>query len=415
MLKRIQNKFHEVNSDFILFLVSGMFLGISQSVDTSTFNNFLRENYHMLITQRSALEFPRELPGFLVFLFMGFLYLLGDIRIAAIANFCAAIGMTLLGWASSSYTSALLFIFIYSTGQHIYMPVSNSITMGFAKDGKLGRKMGQVSAANTAALVVSSAVLYCLYRFAHISYRTAFTIGAVAFVAAGLLLLCMKPQPKTVGVHRRFVFHKEYKLFYWLSMLFGARKQIFITFGPWVLVDFFQLDVSTMTILFFIISIISIFTRPFIGYCIDRLGEKVVLGGEAAILVVVCLGYAYAASLFDRQTALIVICACYIIDQLSSSVSMARSTYLKKIALCEEDVSPTLSLGTSIDHIVSMVLPLVGGLVWYNSGAGGYKYVFLGGAAIALVNLISSRRMKIPAAIIPDKVSVSSGSAEYMK
>ena len=70
---------------------------------------------------------------------------------------------------------------------------------------------------------------------------------------------------------------------------------------------------------------------------------------------------------------------------------MARATYLKKIALAEEDVSPTLSLGTSIDHIVTMFLPIIGGLVWYNNGAHGYKYVFLGGAFIAVINLLSAR------------------------
>jgi hypothetical protein len=89
------------------------------------------------------------------------------------------------------------------------------------------------------------------------------------------------------------------------------------------------------------------------------------------------------------------ICICYALDQLSSAAAMGRSTYLKKIAVKQEDVSPTLSLGISIDHIMSMSLPFVGGVIWYGAGNGGYKYVFLGGAVIAILNFITTRFMKI--------------------
>jgi len=74
---------------------------------------------------------------------------------------------------------------------------------------------------------------------------------------------------------------------------------------------------------------------------------------------------------------------------------MARITYMKKIALKPEDVSPSLSLGISLDHIVTVFLPFIGGLAWYKGGHGGYKYVFMGGAVVALLNFISSRKIRI--------------------
>ena len=395
MLRALLNKLKLQERDFILFLLVGVFLGVAQSVDGSTLNNFLKEKFDMMIIQRSALEMPRELPGFLVFLIIGFLYALGDIRIAVIANICAAVGMFLLGIISPVFSIALICIFIYSSGQHIYMPLSNTIAMSFASDRRLGRKLGQVSAANTVALVLSSALLWLLFKFFKVSFAVTFTIGAAAFIAAAILLSMMNPN-RTAKLKTRFVFRKEYRLFYWLSILYGARKQIFITFGPWVLVDVFKQKVTTMTILFFIISVLSIAFRPLTGYLIDRIGEKFVLGSEALVLFLVCLGYTFATDILPLSGAIVLISICYIVDQLFNSASMARATYLRKIALKDEDVSPTLSLGISIDHVMSMFLPVLGGIVWYGSGSSGYKYVFLGGAVVAVLNFFSARLIKVP-------------------
>lgn len=395
MIRAAYDRIRAHDRDFILFLMVGVFLGLAQSVDGSTFNNFLKEKFDMLILQRSALEMPRELPGFLVFIIIGFLYSMGDVRIAALANVFAAIGMFLLGVIPPNYSIAVICIFIYSSGQHVFMPVSNSIAMNFANDGRLGRKLGQVSAANTAAMVFGSAFLFIIFKFVKVSYTVTFTIGAVAFLGAAVLLMFMKPN-KPLQTKKRFVFRKEYKVFYILSVLYGARKQIFITFGPWVLVDVFKQKVTTMTLLFFIVALISIVFRPMIGYFIDKIGEKFVLSAEALILFFVCFGYSFAEDILPIKGAVLLICACYILDQLFSAASMGRSTYLKKIALCEEDVSPTLSLGISIDHVMSMTLPVIGGLVWYRGGSNGYKYVFLGGAVIAVLNFFTARYVKVP-------------------
>lgn len=394
MITRCKTWLRETDQNYLLFLLTSVFLGIGQSVDGATLTNYLKENFQMLIVQRSALEFPRELPGLLVVLVIGSLYALGDIKIAVIANLLAALGMFSLGLIPPEYSFLVVAIFIYSMGQHIYMPLSNSIGMSFATSREFGKKLGQLSAANTAALVVSSAVLWALFKFLHISYTTSFNIGAVSFVIAALLLSKIK-STQTVKSTTRFIFRKEYGLYYWLCILYGARKQIFITFGPWVLVDIFKEEVATMALLFFIISATGVFVKPFIGHLIDKVGEKIILNSEAIAFFFICLGYAFAEDLFSTSYAFLCVNACYILDQTLSSVSMARATYLRKIAIVESDVSPTLSLGTSIDHIVTMFLPIIGGLVWYNNGSHGYKYVFLGGAVIAVINFISTSFINI--------------------
>lgn len=273
MVKAILAKVKGMERDYLLFLLVGIFLGIGQSVDGATINNFLKDRFDFLIMQRTLLEIPREMPGLLVFIFTAFLFALGDIRIAAVANLAAAVGMFLLGIIPYNFFLMLMVVFIYSTGQHLFLPLFNSIGMSFAKEGQYGRKLGQISAANTASLVISSALLWLLFRYLHISYTVSFTIGALAFLAAAILLMRMNPG-RTEPMKNRFVFRKEYKLYYLLCIFYGARKQIFLTFAPWVLVDVFAQKVTTLTMLFFIISVLGVFVKPLIGYLIDRLGKK---------------------------------------------------------------------------------------------------------------------------------------------
>jgi predicted MFS family arabinose efflux permease len=395
MMKSIKGVVKGSERDYLLFLISGVFLGIAQSVDGSTLTNYLKEHFGMMIIQRSALEFPRELPGLLVILFIGALsFLGGDVRISVAANLLAAVGMFCLGIIPPQYAMVILVIFIYSMGQHIFMPLNGSIGMSFAEYDGMGKILGRLSSVGNIAIVVSSACLWFLYRFAHISYTTAFTMGAVAFLGSAILLSFIRPT-QTVHVKKRYVYRKEYRLYYWLCMLYGARKQIFLTFGPWVLVEVFKQPVATMTLLFFIIAVIGIFVKPWVGHLIDKLGERIVLSTEAFLFFLTCLGYAFAEDLFRPSVAIAFIYVCYVTDFTLDSVYMARVTYMKKIALKPEDVSPSLALGTSVDHVVTIFLPILGGLVWYKSGPGGYKYVFMGGAVVAFLNFVSSRRINI--------------------
>jgi MFS family permease len=395
MTKSIKGVLKGAERDYLLFLISGAFLGIAQSVDGSTLTNYLKEHFGMLIVQRSALEFPRELPGLLVVLIIGALtFLGGDVRISVAANLLAAVGMFCLGIIPPQYSLVIFIIFIYSMGQHIFMPLNGSIGMSFAPPGEMGRILGRLSSVGNIAIVASSAALWALYRFVHISFRTAFTIGAAAFVLSAILLSLIKPT-QTVHVKNRYVFRKEYRLYYWLCMLYGARKQIFITFGPWVLVEVFKQPVATMTLLFFIVAVIGIFVKPWVGHMIDRVGERIVLSTEAFLFFLTCLGYAFAESIFGPSNAVYFIYVCYVVDITLDSVYMARVTYMRKIAIKPEDVSPSLSFGTSIDHMVTIFLPILGGLAWASGGPGGYKYVFLAGAVVALLNFFSSRRIHI--------------------
>lgn len=387
------------NRDLILFMLASAFIGISQSIDASVFNNYLSDTFHLTVSQRTILEFPRELPGFLVVFVSGALIFLGDIRIASLANMLAAFGLLGLGNFASDYYTMMIWMTVYSMGQHLFMPMSNSIGMNLAEDGSLGKVLGRINGLNTAAFLATSLTTAFIFRYVKVNYKVAFTVGALAFLCSSLLILFMKPHKPKVKM-KKFFFRKEYKLFYWLNVLYGARKQIFITFGPWVLIKVFSQGVSTFAVLGFFIAGFGIVFKPFVGNMIDKKGERFVLASEAIILIAICMGYAFAEDVSGvfgiSGAALLIICGCFVIDQMLNATTMARATYLKKIAISPEDVSPTLSMGLSIDHAVSMVVPWLGSLVW---NAFGYKYVFVLGALIAVGNLLLARHIKTNEAV----------------
>jgi len=125
-------------------MLASAFIGISQSIDASVFNNFLNDTFHLTVSQRTILEFPRELPGFLVVFVSGALLFLGDVRIASLANMLAAFGLLGLGHLSSDYYTMMMWMTVYSMGQHLFMPMSNSIGMNLAEEGNLGKVLGKI-------------------------------------------------------------------------------------------------------------------------------------------------------------------------------------------------------------------------------------------------------------------------------
>jgi predicted MFS family arabinose efflux permease len=378
--------------DMRLFIFASVLMGLGGCVNASIFNNYLKDVFRLDVARRTFLEFPREAPGFLVSIFIASLAMLGEVRIAFVANLAASAGMMALGWIPASFALMVSSVFVFSTGQHVYMPLGNAIGMGFAEKGREGSVLGRISSINTLALVCGTLLLLALLRLANLSYRSAFTAGSVLYLAAALALLAMSPR-RSPGVPKRIVIKRRYARYYALSVLYGARKQLFITFGPWMLVDLFRQPVQTMTLLFLVISVVGIGAQPLVGRLTDRFGPRAVLGGEALLTIAVCIIYAFAPELLPAGAALVAVSGCYVIDQASNAVTMSRAIYVGRIAEDPSDVSPTLSLGISIDHIVAMFLPMLGGLAWRSAGERGYRWVFLGGAAVAAVNFLVTRGM----------------------
>lgn len=377
--------------DFTLFLIVGLFSGVASGINNTVFNNFLSDVYQLSASSRGIVEFPRELPGACIMIVLGLLSFLGDIRMAAVGMLAASFGMVGLGMFSPTFATMLVWMMMLSLGTHIFMPLAPGIGMNLSQKENYGMRLGRFNAYNLIATILGYAIVWVGFRYLGLTYKAAFLIAAVSYIFAAFFLGLMhrqKPEVKKI----RFVFRKKYSLYYILSVVNGARKQIFLTFAPWVLIQVYHLDPPVFAILGVIVAVVSIMTRTIVGNAIDKLGERFVLSLEAIVLIVICFGYSYAADLFPVSIAVVVIAACYIIDNSMSAVEMARSTYVKKIAVHPDDVTPTLSAGTSFDHVVAMSIPFFGGILWANMG---YKYVFLAAAGIAILNFVLSLRIKI--------------------
>lgn len=370
-------------------------MGVVASLFETTFSNYLNDVFGISTTDRGRLEFPREMPGFLVALVAGALAGVVLNRAVAIAMLVTAVGLLGMAFSQSSFTAVVVFMVIWSTGMHLSMPVQRSITLSLAAKNRPGTRLGQMGVANIAGTFVGAGIVATAMRWEWISFRGVYIIAAVFALAAGAVMLSMG-RVERPGRRRRtaFVFKRRYLLYYVLCALFGARKQIAMTFGPWVLVLVFARSSHTFADLWLICAAIGLFVRPLVGRLIDRWGERKSLFSEGAILVIICVTYAMGGRHGDSTAALYVVMAAYVLDQLAFSFHMARTTYLSKIVERREDLPGGLAAGVTIDHAVSMTMPLLGGMVWMKYG---FEYVFWGAAVIAMVSSSVSLLIRTPA------------------
>jgi predicted MFS family arabinose efflux permease len=378
--------------ELLLFATAALALGMGFSMIDSTFNNFLEFNFQLTGFQRSFLEFPREVPGFLVVFVSAALWILCSRRLGVAAMVFGAVGSLLLGFASTSYRMMLPWLFILSLGQHLYMPIASTIGMELAHEGQDGRRLGQLNAIRNFAAIIGSFIVFLGFKYLGFTFQHTYALASFLLIVAAALLFAMKPEP-VVKKGRFLQFHKEYRLYYILNIISGARKQLFITFAPWVLVSVFGQPTQIMATLFTIGGVIGILFQPLLGWTIDKMGERFVLAAEAVILVFVCFGYGFSKFIFSANLAFYLVCICFLVDQMIFSVSMARATYLKKISKQPDHIQPALSAAVTIDHVFSISAALVGGLIW---NAFGFQYVFLFGAVIAVINFFTALRVRVP-------------------
>ncbi len=181
----------------------------------------------------------------------------------------------------------------------------------------------------------------------------------------------------------RFHFARKFKKYYMLEVFYGARKQVFLTFGPYVLILFYKADARTISILFAVSAVCCYFCAPLVGKIIDRFGYKVVMISDTLILVIVCFFYGFAHHLFSMHTAFIVCCVNYILDSVISLASMASNVYVQDLSDDPEEMKATISTGVSVNHMITLLIALFGGWIWQ---ALGIETLFILSAILGLCN-----------------------------
>lgn len=392
--------------ELTLYVAALALTALALSFTSDPISNYFKDAYRSTAYQRGLIEFPRELPGILTTFVIAILAGFSDIRIAIIAQALALVGITVLGLSTPPFTVMLVFLFLNSMGQHLFMPLQDSIGMNLVKKGKLGTRMGQFKGVTTAFQMIGAIIVFAGFRYGLFSFTSKikwpFIIGAALFACVAVLFISLDRKLKReriVHERTRFVFRKEYGLYYTLVVMFGVQKQIMLVYGPWVIIDLLGKGADTIALLGILGGALGIFFIPALGRWLDRFGIKAMLFVDALSFIGVYILYGLVCGAYESGSLtttgwpVLIAYAIFVLDRMSTQMGLIRTVYLRTIAVDQSDVTPTLSLGMSLDHCVSIACAIGGGIVWTVAGP---QWLFYLAAALSLVNLWVAFRVTVP-------------------
>ena len=347
---------------FLSLLLSAIGFGLYKGV----IDNYMAEVVRINEMDRGVTEFFRELPGLLLVLILAVFYRFSAEKMYKMGLIIMVAGMALQAFVSPVKLLVILAIFLYSTGEHIQLGMKNTLSLEYSKNGYGGQALGfQNSIYQIGNLVGYVAVIGAFAVVSDSSlFKPVFVAATVFMVLAMLAAFRLTGQSETDKSKSRFYFKKKFRKYYMLEVFYGARKQVFFTFGPYVLILFYGADAGVISLLFAISAVSCFFLAPLVGKLIDRIGYKPVMIGDTLILVIVCFFYGFAHHIFDMHTAFIVCCVNYVLDSVISLASMASNVYVQDISDSKEEMRATISTGISVNHAITIFIALLGGWIW---------------------------------------------------
>ena len=386
-------------ASFLSVALWGVAFGCFQAV----MNNYLTDIHNFTELERGWLEFFREMPGLLLVFMLALLHKAGNWKVMKIGALIACLGVAAL-MIPANKIWVILFIMIWSTGEHLMMPVRQALTMEIAAPGKGGVALGLVTGTMNVGTVAGSLIVAGIF-FAAVNLLgvankllvyDAVWLVITLLAAASLAAMLIPKNPESPARRPRLYFNWKYKIFYALELFYGARKQIFLTFAPFVLIKVYDFDTALMAALFAVGAGINIFAAPLVGKLTDRIGYRNVMIYDTVILFFVCLLYGYAGDIFPRHIAVWVVGANFLLDSIISTTALATNLYVKEISDNKDELTSTLSTGISINHLISIIAAPVGGWIWLRFGVG---TLFGVAAVMALLNSLCAffvpRRQRI--------------------
>jgi hypothetical protein len=337
------------------------------------FNNYAVEIAQVTGQQMGVIQGLREVPGFLALLVIYLLLFVREHRLAALSLMVMGLGVIMTG-LMPTYTGLVVATLVMSFGFHYYETLNQSLTLQYFDITQSPVVMGRLRAVGSAANIVIGLIFLLVVN--HVTYQTLYVTLGIFIMGGAAFFLLVNPTRKDLPLQRKnMVLRSRYWLFYVLTFLSGARRQIFVAFAVFLMVKKFGYTVSEVAMLFMLNNAVNYFLSPMIGRAVNRFGERKVLTLEYASLFFVFLGYAFTDSK-------LMVAALYILDHIFYNFAMAIRSFFQKIA-DPRDIAPSMAVGFTINHIVAVVIPIAGGLLWMVD----YRIPFVGGAALSLVSL----------------------------
>jgi len=366
---------------FLSLLLSAIGYGLYKGV----IDNYLAEVVGMGEFDRGLSEFFRELPGLFLVLILAIFYRFSAEKMYKMGVIIMFLGMTLQAVISPVKAMAIMAIFFYSLGEHIQLGMRNTLTLEYSKDGAGGQALGFQNAIYQIGNLAGYLAIIVLFMIVSSTklFKPVFGVSAIFMFVAMIVALRLTGKSETDKSKSRFYFRKKFKKYYMLEVFYGARKQVFFTFGPYVLILFYKADAGVISLLFAISAISCFFLAPVVGKIIDRIGYKPVMIADTLILVIVCFFYGFAHHIFPMHVAFIICCVNYVLDSVISLASMASNVYVQDISDSKDEMRATISTGISVNHMITVLIALLGGWIWK---ALGIETLFILSAVLGLCN-----------------------------
>lgn len=381
-------------SKYQLFFISIIATGLAYGIYKGIIDNYLAEIVTMGEFDRGVAEFFRELPGLLLIFILAVFYTFSAEKLYKVGAVIMLIGMGMLAIVSPTKILVTVAICIHSLGEHIQLGMKSSIALSNAREGKGGVALGYQNSANQVGTLVGYFVIIIALSLiaGKTPYKTFFMIAAVITAISMLTSFGITGNSQTDSTKRRFYFRKKFTKYYMLEIFYGARKQVFFTFGPYVLILFYGANAAVISILFAVSAMASFILSPMIGKLIDKIGYKVVMISDTLILVIVCFFYGFAHHIFPMHIAFIVCCINYVLDSVISLASMASNVYVQDLSDSQEEMKATISTGISVNHLITILIALFGGYIWQQLGI---ETLFIISAVLGLFNSAYAATIKV--------------------
>jgi Major Facilitator Superfamily len=361
-----------------LLLAMAFIMPLVFSVWMVLLNNFVIEKAAFTGKEIGILQSLREVPGFLAFTVIYVLLFIKEQKLALLSLGLTAFGVAVTGLFPTTFGLYITTV-IMSIGFHYFETVNQSLTLQWIKKEEAAHFMGRLLSMKSIASLLAYSSVWLFMEPLNLSYQTTYLIfGGGALCLTILLALSFKEFPQHTEQSKKLVLRKKYSLYYALTFFSGARRQIFVVFAGFLMVEKFGYTVAQVSVLFIINYVFNWLFAAKIGKFIGVIGERKTLLIEYSGLVLLFVAY----GLVDNAN---LAAALYVIDHLFFALAIAIKTYFQKIA-APEDIASTAGVSFSINHIAAVVIPALLGVVWLTNPS----WVFYVGAGFALCSLILS-------------------------
>jgi len=346
------------------------------------FDNFAVHVCHLEGVHIGILQSVREIPGFLALLAIYLLLIIKEHRLSALSVICLGLGVCATGFFPS-WTGLIFTTLIMSFGFHYFETTNQSLTLQYFDNQTAPWVLGKLRSFAAASNIVAGIIIFIVAPY--LAYYEMYAGIGTLVILAGIWAFFQDPADRElVPQHKRMIIRKRYFLFYFLTLMAGARRQIFVAFAVFLMVRNFDYSVQMISILFVANNIINYFISPLIGKAIIRFGERKVLSLEYFSLLFIFLAYATVKSPW-------IIAILYILDHIFFNFAIAIRTYYQKIA-DPKDIAPGMAVGFTINHIAAVIIPTIGGMLWMID----YRIPFICGSTMSLISLCAVQWIRTP-------------------